>query len=397
MNGQPGNTADPHAQGAAPPLPQVEGFTLLELLGTSSWGHTWHARTKAGQQVALKLFSARLTSQPGFLSRFDKVSAALLALHHTHIAETLERGRSGDQLYLATEFFPGGSLRKNPPALLDVPGRLRLALGVGRGLQHAHERGLVHRSLSPENIFVTASGLAKVTDFGVARLRYDDTAPPSPYCAPEQRTQLEFTEARADLYSLATVLYELLYRELPPSPWSAAASKVPVRDTQLFSLFSRGLAEDPLQRFRRVQDFADELEKMLEASQGAPSSAHQAAGPLAVEVRGRTLHVRVRTRGDAEAFKRSLGALEQVLRQPGPWAVAYDLSEMTGWSTRETEVLIALHRQHEKNLLRVGFCSPLPSVRGGGMLIGTALKDLPWLTFASAYAMRHWVEGEPPR
>jgi serine/threonine protein kinase len=402
VNGQPGSTVEARAQGAPPPMPQLDGFLVLEFLGMGPSWQTWHARTKAGRAVALKLFSPKLTSQPGFLTRFEKETAPLMALRHPHIAELVERGHTGGQFYLATEFLFGGSLKKRASELPDAHASMRLVLEAAKALHHAHQRGLLHRGLKPENILLTDAGSVKVTDFGLARLREDEATHPSPYTAPEQRSRAAYVDGRADLYALATILYERLYHERPPRPWSPAASKVPVRDTRLFSLFAQSLAEDPDQRFRRVGDFADELERLLGSGASSPVSASvptvgQPSGPLTLEVKGRTISVKVRSRGDAEWLKRSLLALEQVLRQPGPWGVAYDLSEMAGWSTREIEVVVDLHRRFEKNLRRVGFCSSFPSVRGGGVLVGTSVKELPWNTFASSHAMLDWVEGGAPR
>jgi serine/threonine protein kinase len=278
---------------------------------------------------------------------------------------------------------------------------LRLALEVASTLHHAHVRGLLHRGLKPENIFVTGSGEAKVADFGLARLRDDEASHPSPYAAPEQRVRAAYADGRADLYALATVLYELLYQEHPPRPWSPAASKVPVRDASLFSLFAQSFAEDPADRFRRVRDFADELERLpaagAEAPAGSSAAMGQASGPFTLEVKGRTVCVKIRARGDAEWLKRSLLPLEQVLRQPGPWGVAFDLSEMTGWSTREIDVMVDLHRRYKTSFRRVAFCSPFPSVRGAGVLVGTSVKELDWKTFASPQLMQEWVEGGQPR
>ncbi|WP_224372691.1 serine/threonine-protein kinase [Hyalangium versicolor] len=398
MNGQFGSTAEARAQSATPTPPQLEGFTVLEFLGAGPSGQTWHARTKTGRAVALKLLAPRLSSQPGFLARFEKETAPLMGLRHPHIAELIDRGRTGELFYLATEYVSGGSLQKRAPELPDASAAMRVVLEVSKALHHVHLHGLQHRGLKPENILLTSSGMAKVTDFGLARLREDEAVSPGPYTAPEQRTRAASTDGRVDLYALATVLYELLYRERPPKPWSAAASKVPVRDTKLFSLFSQSLAEEPDRRFKRMLDFADELERLPGTTPWTPASpasttASPASGPLLLEVKGRTICVKVRARGDAEWLKRSLLALEQVLRQQGPWGIAYDLSEMTGWSTREIEVLVELHRRFEKNLRRVGFCSSLPSVRGGGVLVGTSVKELPWNTFASARAMQDWVDG----
>jgi serine/threonine protein kinase len=94
------------------PTPHVEGFTVLEFLGAGPSGQTWHARTRSGRDVALKLFSPRFSAQPGFLTRFEKETAPLLVLNHPHIVPLVERGRKGDLFYLATEYIPEGSLRK---------------------------------------------------------------------------------------------------------------------------------------------------------------------------------------------------------------------------------------------------------------------------------------------
>lgn len=401
MTGQTGNSGEAPEQSAPPAAPHVEGFTLLDLLGSGPSGQTWRAQMKSGRMVALKLFSRWLSAQPGFLTRFEKETAPLLVLSHPHIVELVERGRKGDLLYLAMEYIPDRTLRARAREFQEPRAALRLALEVASALHHAHVRGLLHRGLKPENILVTSSGTAKVADFGLARLRNDEASNPSPYSAPEQRERPPYADGRTDLFALATVLYELLYQERPPRPWSPAASKVPVRDARLFSLFAQSLAEDPAHRFRRVRDFSDELERLMEASAGVPAapdaSVGQGSSPLALEVKGNTVCVKIRARGDAEGLKRSLLPLEQVLRQPGLWSVAYDLSEMAGWSTREIDVMVELHRRHKKSFRRIAFCSPFPSVRGAGVLVGTSVKEVVWKTFASPQLMQQWVEGEERR
>ncbi len=392
-----GSSGESRAE-ASPPTPQLEGFTALRYLGTGPSGQTWHAQSRSGRQVALKILSSRVTSQSGFLTRFEKETAPLLGLRHAHIVELVARGRSDIHFYLATEYMAGGSLRERRREPMEPKTALRVAHEVATALHYAHVRGLLHRGLKPENLFLTSAGI-KVADFGLARLRDDEMLNPSRYIAPEQRQRPAYADGRADLYALATLLYELLFVEPPPRPWSPVASRVPVRDSGLFSLFSQSLAEDPDQRFRRVRDFADELERLHarseEAARPSTPAAGGEAGSLSIEVKGRTAHVKVRTRGDAEWLQRSLITLEHLLRQPGPWAVAYDLSAVDGWNTREVEVITELHRRHTRNLRCTAFYSPVPAVRGGGVLVGTSLKEIPWKTFASLQAMREWVERGP--
>ena len=397
MTGQLGDTGEARAQGAALPFPQIDGFTILGSLGAGPSGHTWHARH---EDRAHRGAEAPVAAALGAAGLRRPVREGDSASHGAAPPPHRGAGRSraqGDHFFLATEYLPGGSLQKRPAELRETPAALRLTLEVSRALHHAHAHGMQHRGLKPENILLSASGDAKVADFGLARLRDDEASTTSHYTAPEQGALPLYADGRADLYALATVLYELLYSERPPRPWSPAASKVPVRDTRLFSLFSQSLADNPAQRFRRIQDFTEELERILDTGPGAPQppalAVGQASGPLSLEVRGRTVYVKVRARGDAEWLKRSLLALEQVIRQPGPWGVAYNLSEMAGWSTREIDVVVDLHRRYEKNLRRVGFSSPLPAVRSGGMLVGTSVKEVPWNTFASPQALQDWAEG----
>jgi serine/threonine protein kinase len=349
----------------------------------------------------LKVLSPRLSASPDFLTRFEQETAPLLALGHPSIAGPFERGRSGNLFFLATEHLPGGSLRERIREPLSKQAAFHLVLDVARALEHAHARGLVHLGLKPENVFRDASGAAKVTDFGMARLRGGNVALRPAYAAPEQWIRPAAADGRADLYALATLLYELLYGQLPPQPW--ARGKVQGLhgriDARLDALFARSLAEDPDKRFRRIGDFSAELAQILPAGAEATedASAPQASRLLSIEVRGQAVYVTFRGQGNAEELKRSLPDLERALSTPGPWGLAYDLTATGGWSTKEVALLIDLHRRHRVNLRRIGFCAPIAAVRGGGVLVGTSVKEIPWNIFASPKIMKEWVEREMAR
>jgi TolB-like protein/Tfp pilus assembly protein PilF/predicted Ser/Thr protein kinase len=181
-------------------------YEILALLGAGGMGEVWQARdTRLNRIVAVK----RLTGQHN--DRFEQEARAIAALNHPHICQIHDIGPD----YLVLEYIEGQPLRGPFPAAEA----LRLAIQIASALEEAHAKGILHRDLKPANIMLTAKGVAKLLDFGLARVVGDDvdvtrTMPGTvlgtmAYMSPEQ-AQGNPLDQRTDVFSFGAVLYEML-------------------------------------------------------------------------------------------------------------------------------------------------------------------------------------------
>lgn len=216
----------------------IAHFEILDKLGSGGMGIVYHARdTKLGRDVAIKLLPENLATNPSYLQRFQREARAASALNHPNICTIYEIGEHQNRNYIAMEYLEGHtsrSLTQGKPLQSDQI--IRIALQIADALEAAHSKGIIHRDIKPANIFITDRGHVKILDFGLAKLASADSAaveseqqpgslqspeiapeyvstPHStlgtlPYMSPEQALGEEL-DARTDLFSLGSVLYEL--------------------------------------------------------------------------------------------------------------------------------------------------------------------------------------------
>jgi serine/threonine protein kinase len=202
-------------------------WQLIRRLGAGGMGEVWMAQRNDALyqgQAAIKLLSAsgdvrRLSA------RFARERSLLARLNHPGIVRLLDAGISDDQPYLVLEYIDGSTLldyaQQHAPSVAE---RVRLAIAIGRAVEHAHSHLIVHRDLKPSNVLVTADGQVKLLDFGIAALMDDDEATgltrqygrglTLDYAAPEQIAG-EATGVGCDVYSLGVLLFELLSGSRP--------------------------------------------------------------------------------------------------------------------------------------------------------------------------------------
>jgi serine/threonine protein kinase len=282
--------ADTPREPAAPPapLPVIDGYEVGELLGRGGMGLVFKARqTSLKRDVALKIVVTGAHAGAHERARFRTEAEAVARLQHPGIVQVYEVGEQAGCPYLALEYVGGGSLEGQLGGTPVPPRRAAgLVLDLARAVQHAHERGIVHRDLKPANVLLTEAGVAKVADFGLAKLldvgrgRTQTGAvlgSPS-YMAPEQAWgKVRDIGPAADVYALGAILYELLTGRPPfvgastletldqvrthdPAPPQALQPKVPA---DLAAVCLRCLEKEPARRYPSAAALAGDLDRFL--------------------------------------------------------------------------------------------------------------------------------------
>lgn len=204
----------------------AERYRLVRCLARGTTAEVWEAADLTlGRRVALKLLLPELAADDARAELFHQEAVSAARLAHPNVVETYDAGRDGDGAYLVTELVGGTSLREILAAEGALPpGRaVRIASQVAAALDHAHQQGILHGDIRPSNILVRDDDRVKVGDFAIARAteRLDrspgGSTAAAAYRAPEQ-LRGDAVDARADVYSLGAVLYEMLCGHPPVDP-----------------------------------------------------------------------------------------------------------------------------------------------------------------------------------
>src|SRR5271169_3286023 len=285
-------------------------YEIQSSLGAGGMGEVYRARdTRLGRDVAIKVLSSHLSSDPDLKARFEREAKAISALSHPHICHLYDIGSQDGTDYLVMELLEGETLadrlKKGP---LPLKQALQYGIEIAEALEKAHTNGIVHRDLKPGNIMLTKSG-AKLLDFGLAKpvpgvaaISSGSMATMSQpltvqgtilgtfqYMAPEQ-VQGHDADARSDLFALGAVLYEMMtgkrafagksqisvmsaILEKEPEPVSSVQ---PMASSALDHVIQRALAKDPNDRWQTARDLIHELKWSAESA-ALPSAAVPAA------------------------------------------------------------------------------------------------------------------------
>src|SRR5262245_3016940 len=291
---------------------QVHHYQVLSLLGKGGMGEVYRARDKRLERdVALKVLPTAYSTDAERLRRFEQEARATGKLNHPNILTVYDVGVIDAAPYIVTELLEGEELREQlNQGAVSQRSVLAHARQIADGLAAAHAKGIVHRDVKPENIFVTIDGRVKILDFGLAKLKEPpsggsietvelvNTVPgvvmgTANYMSPEQVRGHE-AEERSDIFALGVVLYEMLCGERPFSGESAVevmnsiltvdppdiSETNPKISPMLSRIVRRCLEKKPEQRFQSASDLSFALEALTTApSSVARESALSPASP----------------------------------------------------------------------------------------------------------------------
>ena len=265
------------------PVPnlQIAGYTIQAVAGRGGMGTVYRAEQASPKRlVALKLLTETAAS-PASLAAFQREANTIARLEHPHILPVYGFGETGGRPYLVLRYLSGGSvadrLKKGP---IDPPTALRWMRGVADALDFAHGRGLVHRDVKPSNVLLDQTGNPYLTDFGIAggmlAAEGDRPSGSAPYMSPEQGRG-EAVDHRADIYSLAVTLYEMLTGQRPyeaetplgiivrhiSDPIPSARASNPAIAPAVDELLRWGMAKQPAERPQTAGEFAQLLDRAI--------------------------------------------------------------------------------------------------------------------------------------
>jgi eukaryotic-like serine/threonine-protein kinase len=297
----------------------ISHYRIIEKLGGGGMGVVYKAEdTELGRFVALKFLSEELAKNAIALERFRREARAASALNHPNICTVYEIGNADGRSFLAMEYLEGKTLnQKLSEKTLTLTEVLDLGIQIAEGLEAAHQKGIVHRDIKPMNLFVTASGYAKILDFGLAKLTLllrnfegRESEPDSTmtlkaqltsagaalgtvaYMSPEQARGSQL-DARTDIFSFGVVLYEMATGQQPfigPTPAStfdAILHRDPIPITtknaalppELNGIIWRAIEKKREQRYQNMSDVLAALKALGQDTSGPISIARRVRKP----------------------------------------------------------------------------------------------------------------------
>jgi serine/threonine protein kinase len=305
---------------AVPPeLVNHPRYRVLGLIGQGGMGAVYRAEhRRMARLVALKVIRPDLVRNRAAVQRFHQEVRAAARLQHPNIVTAFDADQAGGLHFLVMEHVEGISLaelvRRQGP--LSVAEACSYARQAALGLQHAHEQGMVHRDVKPQNLMLTSKGQVKILDFGLARLPRTPDAPPTgmapaksltgigtvmgtvDYIAPEQAADPRSADIRADIYSLGCTLFHLLTGRLP-FPGGGATAKLarhadtplpaldnvrPAVPPRLAAVLARMTAKNPARRYATPADVAQALAPFSSPGEVHPPRPRKRRGWLAAAV-----------------------------------------------------------------------------------------------------------------
>jgi serine/threonine protein kinase len=287
------------------PLHAIPDYELLDKINEGRTGSVYKGRSQAtGQMVAIKIIKSEVARDATLLKRLKQEFRTASKLIHPNIVQALAFGHDESTTYLILELVEGESLwqRVARDGRLEEADALFISTQVAQGLYYAHQHGIIHRDVKPDNILLKPSGQAKLTDFGLVKNFAEDlqlTGPSSVlgtphFMAPEQYTNPKQVDLRADIYGLAASLYLAVTGHLPfeaPSGLEtlkmqakgeliAPREFVPALSEQMNRAICRAMKLDPAQRYPSCLAFLQDLRQRQKARDlTTPKGVQASASP----------------------------------------------------------------------------------------------------------------------
>ena len=261
-------------------------YEIQELIGVGGMATVYKAKDiKNNRTVAIKILKDEFSRNSEFIRRFKNESKAIAVLSHPNIVKVYDVSFGDVMQYIVMEFIDGITLKEyieQQEKSIDWKMAVYFTSQILKAMQHAHEKGIVHRDVKPQNMMLLQDGTIKVTDFGIARFSNTETRTMTDkaigsvhYIAPEQ-ARGEHTDGKSDVYSIGVMLYEMLTGQLPFQADSAVSVAImqlqsnPKPPREINSDIPKGLEEitlramrkEPVQRYQSAEEMLKDLQKV---------------------------------------------------------------------------------------------------------------------------------------
>jgi eukaryotic-like serine/threonine-protein kinase len=286
---------------------KIPGYKFLGKLGAGAMATVHKAKQLSlDRLVAIKILPKKFTTNPQFIERFYAEGRAAAQLNHPNIVQAFDVGKAGEYHYFVMEFVDGRTVYDDivKHKRYGEKDAIEIAMQTAEALQHAHERGLIHRDVKPKNVMITKEGIAKLADMGLARAVSDKEAAEAEagkafgtpyYISPEQIRGEMKIGAPADIYSLGATLYHMVTGNVPfdGSNPSAVMHKHlkselvppdhvnPKLSAGIAEVIEMMMAKDPKKRYQHCKDLLVDLKALRKGE--TPPIAHKDMPP-AVDV-----------------------------------------------------------------------------------------------------------------
>lgn len=262
----------------------ADRYQLEDFIGQGGMSLVYRAvDIRTGHNVAVKILKSEYNSDKEFLERFQREARAASLMNHHNLVNLLDVGVEGEFRYLVLEYVNGNTLKDiiRQKGKLNYQTAIQITVRILSALQHAHDNGIIHRDIKPQNVLIHADGHVKVADFGIARMtggatigKGDTVVGSVHYSSPEQASG-GVVEVTSDIYSTGVVMYEMLTGRVPfvgdtpvavamqhlqdaPPPIAEFAPETP---PAVIAVVMKALEKDPKKRFQSAREMADALMK----------------------------------------------------------------------------------------------------------------------------------------
>lgn len=261
-------------------------YEIQELIGVGGMATVYKAKDiKNNRTVAIKILKDEFSRNSEFIRRFKNESKAIAVLSHPNIVKVYDVSFGDVMQYIVMEYIDGITLKEyieQQEKSIDWKMAVYFTNQILKAMQHAHEKGIVHRDVKPQNMMLLQDGTIKVTDFGIARFSNTETRTMTDkaigsvhYIAPEQ-ARGERTDGKSDVYSIGVMLYEMLTGQLPFQADSAVSVAImqlqsnpkPPREINpeipqgLEEITLRAMRKEPVQRYQSAEEMLKDLQKV---------------------------------------------------------------------------------------------------------------------------------------
>ncbi|MEL6431586.1 MAG: serine/threonine-protein kinase [Planctomycetota bacterium] len=268
--------------------PHLPAYRIGVPLGRGGMGLVLRARHVAlDRDVAIKVLLPPPGDVPSWTERFQREARSLARLSHPGIVTLHDFGQAEGVAWIVMDAVEGSSLRDLlSVGKLSAAEALAIVPQVCAALQYAHENGVVHRDVKPENVLLDLEGRVKLVDFGLAKLSTDESGVRLTrteqalgtlrYMAPEQLDAPSTVDHRADIFALGVVLYEMLTGQVPQGVFRPPSEEARV-DVRLDEVVLRALEREPDRRYQRVSEVRDRVDEIRSDPVGAAEDRHAAS------------------------------------------------------------------------------------------------------------------------